>query len=182
MTSTPEKPESPLARARHKDVARRRLRVHHALADMRAKAEEITISGVAARAKVHRSFIHRHPDLRAEVLKAADPITTSPNSASTTTSRASLLADNANLRERNRRLTQHVRDLEDRLGEILGTQAFERSGLGAPTGTNQLEAQIDQQRQEVLDLRRVLEEREEELAGAREAHRRLMAELNRTPR
>jgi Family of unknown function (DUF6262) len=173
---------SPLTQARHKDVARRRLRVHHALADMKAKAEEITISGVAAKAKVHRSFIHRHPDLRAAVLEAADPATTSPNSASTTVSRTSLLADNADLRERNRRLSQHVRDLEDRLGEILGIQAFERSGLGAPAGTRHLETEIDKQRQEILDLRRVLEERDEELAGAREAHRRLMAELNRTPR
>jgi chromosome segregation ATPase len=180
--SAPEEPGNPLTHARHKDVARRRLRVHHALADMRAKAEEITISGVAARAKVHRSFIHRHPDLRAEVLKAADPITTNPNSASTTVSRTSLLADDANLRDRNRRLSQHVRDLEDRLGEILGAQAFERSGLGAPAGTRQLQAEVDQQRQEIMDLRRTLEERDEELSAVREAHRRLMAELNRTSR
>ena len=150
-------PGTPLARARRRDADRRRQRVHQAIASMHADGSEITISAAAARAGVHRSFIHRHPDLRAEVLKAADPITTNPNSASTTTSRASLLADNANLRERNRRLSQHVRDLEDRLGEILGAQAFARSGLGAPTGTRQLEMEIDKQRQEILDLRRALE-------------------------
>jgi chromosome segregation ATPase len=173
---------SPLTRARRNDVARRRLRVQHALADMQAHADEITISAVAARANVHRSFIHRHPDLRAAVLAAADPATTNPKSASTAVSRSSLLADNANLRERNQRQAQHVRDLEDRLSEILGTQAFQRSGLGAPTDVSHLQAEIEQQRQHILDLKRVLDERDEELAASREAHRRLMAELNRGTR
>jgi hypothetical protein len=54
--------------------------------------------------------------------------------------------------------------------------------LGAPAGTRQLEAEIDKQRQRVLDLQRVLEERDEELAAGREAHRRLMSEVNRLTR
>ena len=33
--------------------------------DMTSDGSEITISSVAARARVHRSFIHRHPDLHA---------------------------------------------------------------------------------------------------------------------
>lgn len=45
--SAPEESGNPLTRARHKDIARRRLRVHHALADMRAKAEEITTASSA---------------------------------------------------------------------------------------------------------------------------------------
>ena len=88
-----------LAEARRRDVDRRRQRVHQALADMRAQAAEITISSVAARARVHRSFIHRHPDLRAAVIAAAeDPATNGPAGASAV-SRRSLLADNANLRD-----------------------------------------------------------------------------------
>ena len=68
-----------LAEARRRDVDRRRQRVHQALADMRPQAAEITISSVAARARVHRSFIHRHPDLRAAVIAAAeDPATNGP--------------------------------------------------------------------------------------------------------
>jgi hypothetical protein len=77
------------------------------------------------------------------------------------------------------KLSQHIRDLEDRLSELLGQQAFERSGLGAPTGTAALQAELEQHRQANLDLKRVLEERDEELAAARETNRRLMNQLNR---
>ena len=60
-----------LAEARRRDVARRRQQVRQALAELSAQAGQITISAVAARARVHRSFIHRHPDLRAAVIAAA---------------------------------------------------------------------------------------------------------------
>ena len=167
-----------LVQARRQDVARRRQRVHQALAELRAQAEEITISAVARRARVHRSFIHRHPDLRAAVLQAADgdPPGDVPSAG---VSRRSLLADNANLRVQNRRLAQQLGALEDRLAELLGEQAFQRSGLGAPPDTAALQARVEQLQQQVLDLQRALEERDEELAAAREAHRRLMAEVNR---
>jgi Family of unknown function (DUF6262) len=104
-----------LAEARRRDVARRRQRVHQALAEMRAQAAEITISAVAARARVHRSFIHRHPDLRATVIAAAEDPSASGPGGTGAVSRRSLLADNANLRDRARSLEQHARSLEDRL-------------------------------------------------------------------
>lgn len=168
-----------LAEARRRDVARRRQRVHQALAEMRAQAAEITISAVAARARVHRSFIHRHPDLRAAVIAAAeDPATSGPAGASAV-SRRSLLADNANLRDRARRLEQHAHSLEERLSELLGTQISQRTGLGPPPDVTALNDQISPLQQENLDLRRRAEEREEELAAAREANRRLMTELNK---
>jgi hypothetical protein len=94
---------------------------------------------------------------------------------STGVSRRSLLADNANLRDQNRRLAQQLHTLEDRLAELLGEQAFQHSGLGAPPDTVALQVRIEQ----LLDLQRALEERDEELAAAREAHRRLMTEVNR---
>ena len=175
MTST-----TALAEARRRDVAGRRQRVHQALAEMRAQAAEITISSVAVRARVHRSFIHRHSDLRAAVISAAeDPSATGPAGA-TAVSRRSLLADNANLRERNRRLEHHARNLEQRLSELLGTQTSQRTGLGPPTDITALKDQIQALQQETLDLRRHAEDREEELAAAREANRRLMTELNKT--
>jgi Family of unknown function (DUF6262) len=124
--------ETPLARARRRDVDRRRQHVHQALADMHADGSEITISTVADRAKVHRSFIHRHADLHADVLKAAADAMTAPSPASTAISHKSVLAENANLHEQSRRLAQQVADLEDRLSELLGQQVFDRSGLGAP--------------------------------------------------
>jgi Family of unknown function (DUF6262) len=167
-----------LTQARRQDVTRRRQRVQQALAELVAQAEAITISGVARRARVHRSFIHRHPDLRAAVLRAADGDTPA-DVPSATVSRRSLLADNANLREQNRRLAQQLGTLEERLSGLLGAEAFQRSGLGAAADTAALQAQVTRLQQRVLDLERALEEREEELAAAREAHRRLMAEHNR---
>ncbi|MEU7895559.1 hypothetical protein AB0B45_22225 [Nonomuraea sp. NPDC049152] len=62
----------------------------------------------------------------------------------------------------------------------MGQQVFDRSGLGAPTSTAALQDELEAQKQTVLDLRRLLEEREEELAAARETNRRLMNQLNRT--
>lgn len=81
--------------------------------------------------------------------------------------------------ETNRRLAQHIRGLEHRPSELLGQQAFERSGLGAPTSTAAFQAELEQQRQTNLDLKRAGEERDEELAAARETNRRLMNQLNR---
>ena len=178
MTTTTK--ETPLARARRRDVGRRRQRVHQALADMHADGSEITISAVADRARVHRSFVHRHADLHAAVLKAAADAVTDPSPAATTISHRSVLAENANLHEQNRRLAQQVSDLEARLSELLGQQAFDRSGLGAPASTAAVHAELEAKRQAVLDLRRVLEERNEELAAARETSRRLMNQLNRS--
>jgi hypothetical protein len=167
-----------LAEARRRDVDHRRQRVRLSLAEMRAQAAQITISSVAARAGVHRSFIHRHPDLRAAVIAAAEDPATSSLSGAGTASRRSLLADNANLRERNRRLEHHARGLEQRLSELLGTQISQRTGLGAPDDAAALREQADSLRQQILDLRKTLGERDDELAAAREANRRLMAELN----
>jgi hypothetical protein len=62
----------------------------------------------------------------------------------------------------------------------IGQQAFARSGLGAPASTAAVHAEFEAQRQAVLELRRVLEERDEELAAARETNRRLMNQLNRS--
>jgi hypothetical protein len=172
--------DTPLTRARRCDVDRRRQRVRQALANMHADGSEITISSVAARARVHRSCIHRHAGLHAVVLQAAADTTTAPPPASKAISHRSVLAENANLHEQNRRLAQQVTDLEDRLSELLGQQVFDRSGLGAPASTAAVHAELEAQRQTVLDLRRVLEERDEELAAARETNRRLMNQLNRS--
>jgi hypothetical protein len=168
-----------LAEARRRDVDHRRQRVRQALAEMRGQAAQITISSVAARARVHRSFIHRHPDLRAAVITAAEAPAAASPAAAGTASRRSLLADNANLRERNRRLEHHARALQQRLSELLGSQISQRTGLGAPDTEATLREQAESLHQQILDLRKTLGERDEELAAAREANRRMMAELNR---
>ena len=61
--------ETPLTAARRRDVEHRRQRVRKALDEMRQDGIDITIAAAAGRAGVHRSFIHRHPDLHAAVLQ-----------------------------------------------------------------------------------------------------------------
>ena len=54
------------------------------------------------------------------------------------------------------------------------------SGLGAPASTAVQQAELEAERQAALDLRRVLEEHDDELAAAaRETNRRLMNQINR---
>jgi hypothetical protein len=106
--------------------------VSKAIVDMYSDGSEITIASTAAGAGVHRSFIHRHPDLHVAVVSAAAESIENPSPAATTISHRSVLTENANLHGLNRRLYQRIQDLEDRLSEMLGVQAFERSGLDAP--------------------------------------------------
>lgn len=112
--------------------------------------------------------------LRAAVIAAA-----SGPAGAAAVSRRSLLADNANLRDRARRLEQHARSLEDRLSELLGAQVSQRTGLGPPPDVAALNEQVQALQQVNLDLRRRTGERDEELAAACEANRRLMTELNK---
>lgn len=170
---------NPLARARRSDSDRRRQRVERALNEMKADGSEISVSAAAARANVHRSFIHRHLDLHAAVLTAAAEAVTTPSAASTAISHRSLQAENANLRDHSRRLSHRLKELEDRLSMQLGIAAFERSGFGAPDELAELRTECDTQYQNGLDLKRQLEESGEELAAARETIRQLMNELNR---
>lgn len=136
---TPDTGPSPLTVARRRDVDARRTRVAQALEAMRKEGSEVTISSVAARARVHRSFIHRHPDLRADVYAAAaEPMAAA---TATMTTRKSLEADSLNLRATVHRQAQHIADLEARLSELLGEQAYSRTGLGAPHDHAALEEQ-----------------------------------------
>jgi hypothetical protein len=57
---------------------------------------------------------------------------TSPSPAATAISHRSALAMNANLLEQNRRLARQVSDLQHRLPELLGQQAFDRSASAHP--------------------------------------------------
>jgi chromosome segregation ATPase len=145
---------------------------------MRTEGIEITISSVAARARVHRSCIHRHLDLRADVYAAADQ--PSAAASATTTTRQSLEADNLNLRATVRRQTQHIADLEKRLSELLGEQAYSRTGLDAPRNHAALEEQNQALQNEIQELQAELQDQEEELGAAREANRQLMGQLNKS--
>jgi chromosome segregation ATPase len=166
-----------LAAARAEDSARRHDRVVRALEALATAGAEITVSAVARAAGVHRSFIHRHPQLHAAVTAAQrEPAFAATDSA---VSGASLRTELANMHAQNSRLTRHITLLETRLSEALGKQAYKASGLGVVDETNDLRRSIAQLEQRTAELTDQLHDREDELNAARAANRELMAELNR---
>lgn len=94
-------------------------------------------------------------------------------------SRASLQADLANSHGQVTRQAAQIRQLESKLSELLGEQAWRDSGLGAPADIDQLQRRITDLEQQVVDLKSQLEERDQELDAARAANRELITNLNR---
>lgn len=168
-----------LIAARRRDTTRRRQRVLDALGQLAAAGQEISVSSVARKAGVDRSFLYRHHDLRAQVhVRSAAP---AASPASTAASKQSLLADLANLREQNQRLRRQNTDLTARLPEVLGEDAFRSSGIGRTDDAGALRTRVSQLEQQVLDLRQELEERVGDLDAARAANRGLISLPNRKP-
>jgi hypothetical protein len=165
---------------RQADSARRRQRVTAALDRAAANGEEISVSGIARAAGVDRTFLYRHPDLlaRLHALEAAPPA--APGTSGPAVTRASLQADLLAAQERSARTAAHVRQLEHRLSDALGEQAWRQSGLGAPADIDALTGKITSLEQQVIDLRMQLDERDQDLAAARSANRELMAQINTT--
>jgi transposase-like protein len=129
-----------------------RLRVLKALNDAAASGEEISVSGIARRAGVDRTFLYRHRDLLGQLHAAEAQPRNSPR-AGPTVSRASLQADLLAAQERAARLAARVRQLEHRLSELLGQQAWHESGLGAPADIDALNQKITHLEQHAADLR-----------------------------
>jgi outer membrane protein TolC len=176
MTTNPRTTDH-LAEGRRADSARRRQRVIKALNDASASGEEISVSAIARRAGVDRTFFYRHRDLLAQ-LHALEAQPANAPGVGPAVSRASLQADLANCQARMARSDARVRQLEKRLSEALGEQVWRESGLGAPDDVEQLKFRINTLEQQVVDLRLQLEERAEELDAARATNRELMTRLN----
>jgi chromosome segregation ATPase len=94
--------------------------------------------------------------------------------------RTSLQTDLLAAGERAARLHSRVQQLEKRLSEALGEQAWRESGLGTPADIDALNQKIIHLEQQAIDLRLQLEEQGEDLAAARVTNRELMAQLNTT--
>ncbi len=75
-------------------------------------------------------------------------------------------------------MAARTQQLETRLSELLGEQAWRATGLGAPTDIDRLQQHIITLEQQVADLRLLLEERDQDLTAAHAANRELMAQLN----
>ena len=171
-----------MRQGRQAGSARRRQRVTAALERASRDQAEISISAIARAAGVDRTFLYRHRDLLAKIhaLQAAPAAGGQASGPGVT--RVSLQADLAAAHERTLRLTSRIRQLEHRLSEALGEQAWHESGLAAPADPGHLAQQNSQLQQQVIDLRLQLEERDQDLAAARSANRELMARLNQTMR
>lgn len=163
---------------RQADTERRRQRVATAVKNAARNGTPISVSAIARQAGVDRSFLYRHRDLL-EIVHAAElePATQDPAGTSPV-SRALLQADLANAQARNTRLASRVQQLEKRLSQMLGTQAWQESGLGAPADIDELQRKITRLEQQNVDLTASLEEARSDLEAARAANRDLTRALN----
>jgi hypothetical protein len=127
----------------------------------------------ARTAGVDRTFLYRHRDLLTQLHALATQPANAPG-VGPTVSRASLQTDRLAAQERARRVQQ----LERRLSEALGQQAWRESGLGASDDIDRLKRQIIMLEQQAVHLRLQLEERDQELYAARATNREFMARLN----
>lgn len=169
---------NPMIDGRRADSARRRQRVLRAINTASTNGTEISVSAIARAAGVDRTFLYRHADLLGQV-HAAQASPAAAEGGGLVVSRASLQADLANAHGQLTRQAAHVRQLEKKLSELLGEQAWRESGLGAPTDIDQLQRRITEIEQQVVVLKGQLEERDQELEAARTANRELTANLNR---
>jgi transposase-like protein len=163
---------------RQADTDRRRQRVSTAIKNSAKNGTPISVSAIARQAGVDRTFLYRHRDLLALVHAAElEPSSQEPAAASAV-SRASLQADLANAQARNTRLTARIQQLEKRLSQVLGEQAWRESGLGAPADIDELQRQITRLEQHNVELTAALQEARADLDAARAANRDLTRALN----
>jgi hypothetical protein len=172
---------TPMIQGRRADSARRRQRVIKAINDASTSGGELGVSAIARAAGVDRTFLYRHPDLLAQVHLAQERPAAAENGGPAA-SRASLQADLANAQGQIARQATRIRQLEAKLSQMLGEQAWRESGLGAPEDIDKLKRRITELEQEAVDLARQLEERGDELDAARSANREMITQLNAGPR
>jgi hypothetical protein len=178
MTTDTAPSTAAMRAGRRADTARRRQRVTVALATAVEHGDEIAVAAIARHAGVDRSFVYRHRDLLEQIHAAqAEP----PGAGSgPTVTRASLQADLLAAQQRNVRLAAQIRQLENRLSELLGEQTWRESGLGAPGDIDHLNHRIVTLEMQTVDLQLQLDERVQDLDAARATNRTLMTQLNIT--
>jgi len=162
---------------RRADSTRRRQRVLTALENAITDGAELNVTDIARRAGVDRTFLYRHRDLL-ERIHTADAQPPDKPGVGPSVTRASLQADLLAAQQRCTRMATRTQQLEKRLSELLGEQAWRATGLGAPTDIDQLQQRVVTLEQQVVDSRLQLEERDQDLAAARAANRELMTRLN----
>jgi hypothetical protein len=167
-----------MRQGRQADSARRRQRVTATLERAATDGTEISVSAIARAAGVDRSFLYRHRDLLEQIHAHEATPPGAGQAPGMPVTRTSLHADLLAADERATRLTSRIQQLETRLSEALGEQAWRESGLGVPTDIDALNHKINHLEQQGVELRLQLAERDQDLTAARAANRELMAQLN----
>ena len=175
MTTTPA--VEAMIDGRRADSTRRRQRVLSALDTAIKDGAELSVTSIARAAGVDRTFLYRHRDLL-ERIHVAETQPPDKTDLGPTVTRASLQADLLAAQQRCTRMAGRTHQLETRLSELLGEQAWRATGLGAPTDIDELQQRIITLEQQAVELRLQLEQRDQDLAAARAANRELMAQLN----
>ncbi|MGH9184424.1 MAG: DUF6262 family protein [Acidimicrobiales bacterium] len=172
-----------LTEARRVDSRAKAAAVHAALDAAVTAGGPLTVAAVARQAGVSRRFIYDHPELRAAIeLAATEAVARFSGrlAATAQVTAASLRADLANTRAQNQRLRQQLRGFEERLSLVLGQEvAAELAARGVIATDPTLHDQITSLQARIGELEGELRRRDDELDGARQANRDLMAELNR---
>jgi hypothetical protein len=156
-------PTSGITAARRAHTARCRQRVIKALDTAVTSGGEISICGIARMALIAPSSIDTPictpwswPSRRTTRLTDLGPAV----------SRASLIADLAGAHDRINRLVRENAQLRDRLSEALGEQAWRESGLGGPDDIDDLRRRNTELEQHIVELRRRLGEKDDDLDAA----------------
>lgn len=183
-----------LRRARRQDSRDKRQRAADVLDAMEKNGDPVTFPAVARRASVSVSLLYADAALAARIATARDR----QRQAGTERARRlpvrsliteqSLRAELANAKELNRRLTEEVTILRERLGRQLGAAADTARGQALSPFLDEveqraaeLEADNHRQCQHITQLEAENRELTETLEAARSMNRELMGELNRTP-
>jgi cell division protein ZapA (FtsZ GTPase activity inhibitor) len=157
--------------------------VRAALEALVTSGQALTVAAVARHARVSRRFVYDHRELRAAIdLKAAEAIARFSGQLTTAAqvTGASLRADVENTKAENQRLRERIRLLEGRLSEALGHEvASELAGKGIRVTGVMLPDDMADMQAKIDELAGELSRRDDDLEGARQANRDLMAELNR---
>lgn len=162
---------------------RRRQRVAKAIDAAARGGKRMSVSAIARAARVDRTFLYRHPDLLTLLhSSAAEPSLQAPGAVAATVSRMSLQADLAHAQVGNARLAARIQLLEKRLSSELGEQAWRKSGLGAPTDIDELQARLTRVEQGNVELKAALEGSWADLEAARGSNRALTRTLNQRGR
>ena len=182
----PARPENPrtgaMTKGRQADSARRRQRVIAALDKAVCDGTEISVARIArASGRGPRILLPAPRPARPAPRPASHPARDRRRQRARRLP-ASLQTDLLAAGERAARLHSRVQQLEKRLSEALGEQAWRESGLGTPADIDALNQKIIHLEQQAIDLRLQLEEQGEDLAAARATNRELMTQLNHANR